>query len=95
MKHTPKPGAYRELFKSGLIALLKTGELSEQQRKDAVHYLLLLKCLTQKLAVGLPARSMVLMGVFRTSQQMMSKPSANEFGHEFDTDDEGEASEVV
>jgi len=42
MKHIPKPGAYRELFKSGLIALLKTGELSEQERKDAVHYLLLL-----------------------------------------------------
>jgi hypothetical protein len=30
------------LFKSGLIALLRTGELSEQERKDAVHYLLLL-----------------------------------------------------
>ena len=42
MKHTPKPGAYRELFKSGLIALLRTGELSEQERKDAVHHLLLL-----------------------------------------------------
>jgi len=42
MKYTPKPGAYRELFKSGLVALLKTGELSELQRKDAVHYLLLL-----------------------------------------------------
>jgi len=42
MKHTPKPGAYRELFKSGLLALLRTGDLSEQERKDAVHYLLLL-----------------------------------------------------
>lgn len=42
MKHTPKPGAYRELFKSGLIALLSAGELSEQERKDAEHYLLLL-----------------------------------------------------
>ena len=42
MKHTPKPGAYRELFKSGLIALLRNGDLSEQERKDAVYYLLLL-----------------------------------------------------
>lgn len=43
MKHCPKPGAYRELFKSGLIALLKGGELSEQDRKDVVHYLQLLE----------------------------------------------------
>lgn len=42
MRHTPKPGAYRELFKSGLIALLRNGYLSEQERKDAMHYLLLL-----------------------------------------------------
>jgi hypothetical protein len=39
MKHIPTPGAYRELFKAGLIELLKGNRLSELQRKDAEHYL--------------------------------------------------------
>ena len=58
MKHTPKPGAYRELFKSGLIALLRTGELSEQERKDAVHYLLLLDNPNYKFGSLQPTNSM-------------------------------------
>ena len=43
MKHIPTPGAYRELFKAGLIELLKGNRLSELQRKDAEHYLRLLE----------------------------------------------------
>ena len=43
MKHIPTPGAYRELFKAGLIELLKGNGLSELQRKDAEHYLRLLE----------------------------------------------------
>ena len=43
MKHIPTPGAYRELFKAGLIELLKGNRLSELQQKDAEHYLQLLE----------------------------------------------------
>lgn len=39
----PKAGAYRDLFKAGLIELLKQGKLSNEQQNDALYYLRLLE----------------------------------------------------
>lgn len=42
MNMKPRPGAYRELFKAGLLELIAQGKLNKQQRSEAMYYLRLL-----------------------------------------------------
>ena len=42
-RHGPNPGAYRKLFERGLNALIATGQLTDDEKRDAEEYLEMLK----------------------------------------------------